>query len=248
VAVILTNARLFTGAADLTGASNKIELDAEREEKDVTTFLDSADPDSGWKKFIGGLGSAKSQAEGFWEAGDLSKVDDTSWADLGGLSAWTALPTTSTAGSLAWFMKALRGKYTLLGQVGDVAPWAAEAASTWPLVRGSVANPPGTARTTTGSGTAVQMTAVSATQYLYASLHVLSIAGTATPTITVKVQSNVDNTFGAPTDRLTFAAATVIGGQILRVPGPITDTWYRAAWTISGSSPSFLFLAAFGIA
>ena len=246
-ATILTNVRLFTGAADLTGVSNKLELDAEREEKDVTTFLDSADPDNGWKKVTGGLGSATASASGFWEALDISKVDDTSWADLGGISAWTACVTSSAVGSLAYFLKAMRGKYTLLGAVGDVNPWAAEAKSAWPLVRGTVMHPPGTARTTTGTGTAVQTGAVSATQQIYAALHVLSIAGTATPTITVAIESNVDNTFGAPTTRLTFGAATVIGGQVIRAAGPITDTWWRAKWTISGSSPSFLFITSIGV-
>jgi hypothetical protein len=58
----------------------------------------------------------------------------------------------------------------------------------------------------------------------------------------------VNTTFGAPTPRLTFSASTAIGGQILRTDGtPITDTWWRMAWTISGTTPSFLFAAALGI-
>src|SRR5438445_534263 len=37
------------------------------------------------------------------------------------------------------------------------------------------------------------------------------------------------------------------GGQIARTAGAIADTWYRAKWTITGSSPSFLFLVAFDV-
>jgi hypothetical protein len=83
---------------------------------------------------------------------------------------------------------------------------------------------------------------------MYAALHVLSVAGTATPTITARVESSVDNTFASPTTRLTFAAATAVSGQTLRTAGTaITDTWWRVAWTISGTTPSFLFAAALGI-
>jgi hypothetical protein len=82
---------------------------------------------------------------------------------------------------------------------------------------------------------------------MYAALHVLSVAGT-TPSITARVESSVDNTFSAPTTRLTFTAANAVGGQILRTAGTaITDTWWRVAWTISGTSPSFLFSSALGI-
>jgi hypothetical protein len=132
--------------------------------------------------------------------------------------------------------------------VGEVAPWTSTAKSSWPLVRGQFAHPPGAARTATGTGTGLNLGAVAAGKRLYASLHVLSVAGTATPTITGRIESSVDNTFAAPTTRATFAAATAVGGQVLRTDGTAyTDTWWRIAWTISGTTPSFLFAAALGI-
>lgn len=244
---VLYSARLFTGGADLTTFNNKIAILAGRESKDVTTFLPEDDPDVGWKKVIGGLASASIAASGHWEAGDAGKLDDVAWAQLGGQSAWTACRKSTSVGSLAWLMRGVEGTYQLLGQVGEVAPWSLETASSWPAVRGVVGHPPATARTATGTGTAVEVGAVSATQNLYAALHVLSVAGTSTPTITVKIASDVDGTFASPTDQLTFTAATAVGGQITRVPGAIADTFYRVAWTISGSSPSFLFLVSLGI-
>jgi hypothetical protein len=83
---------------------------------------------------------------------------------------------------------------------------------------------------------------------MYANLHVFSVAGTSGPTLTVKLQSSVDNTFGAPTDRITFTGATAISGQSGSVAGAITDTWWRVVWTITGTNPSFLFAASAGIA
>lgn len=244
---VLFSSRLFMGGADVTGASNKLVIAGERVELDVTTFLPLSDPDCGWQKVTGGVASAAVAASGFWGAGDPGQVDDAMWAQLGGQSAWTANPIDTAVGSIAWIINAMSSKYDLLGQLGQPAPWAGESKSTWPAVRGKVAHPPGTARTTTGTGTAVQGVATTSGQSLYAALHVLSIAGTSTPTVTVKIQSDVDGTFASPADRITFTAATAVGGQIKRSAGANADTWYRAAWTITGTSPSFLFLASFGV-
>jgi hypothetical protein len=240
---VLLDCRLFAGGADLSGASNKIEVSAEVEDKDATNYRSG-----GWKELLGAIGSASMMGEGQWEAGDPGKVDDASWAQLGGLAPWTAGPTDAIVGAVAWQMYGLRSSYEFLGEVGDVAPWKGGAKSSWPLVRGQFAHPPGTARTTSGSGSGVDLGAVAVGKRLYASLHVLSVAGTSTPTITARVESDADNTFASPTTQLTFDAATAAGGQILRTSGSvIADTWFRFAWTISGTTPSFLFAAALGI-
>lgn len=241
---ILLNVRAFGVGADLTGASNKVEVSSEVEEKDTTNYLSG-----GYKEIIGGLASSTIQAEGQWEAGDPSRVDDTSWAQLGGAGPWTVLPSSVSAavGDLAWFTNGLRCDMKLGGAVGDVAPWSGKVSGSWPLVRGQLVHPPGTARTATGTGTGVQLTGgVPVGKQLYCALHVLSATGT-TPSITARVESDTTGAFSAPTTRLTFNAASAAGGQILRTPGPLTDTWYRVAWTISGTTPSFLFAAALGI-
>lgn len=245
--LILLDTRVFAGAADLSGQSNKLELASDIEEKDVTNFRSG-----GAKELLGGLESVAISGEGQWEAGDPGKVDDQAWASRRVLDAWTMAAEGASdlaAGSVMYLAKALRTQFRILSAVGDVAPWTASAVGTWPLVRGVCAHPSGVARTATGSGTAIQVGAVAAGERLYASLHVLSVAGTVTPTITVTVQSASDEAFTTPTTRLTFDAATAPGGQILRTDGTaITDTWWRVGWTISGTDPSFLFLAALGVA
>ncbi|MEE1763699.1 hypothetical protein [Streptomyces sp. SP18BB07] len=243
MATILTNVRCFAVGVDLTGVSNKVEISAEVESKDRTNYASN-----GWKETIGGLASAEISGEGQWEAGDPSKVDDASWSQLGGVGPWSiSANNAATVGSLAYLTNALRSDYKLGDAVGEVAPWTGTAKSAWPVARGQFAHPPGTARTATGTGTGLELGAVAAGKRLYASLHVLSVAGT-TPSITARVESSVDNTFAAPTTRLTFAAATAVGGQILRTDGTaITDTWWRMAWTISGTAPSFMFVDALGI-
>jgi hypothetical protein len=242
--LVLTNVRLFTGGADLTGNSNKVEIQAEVEDKDATNY-----GSGGWKELLGGLAAAQITGEGQWEAGDASKVDDNAFADLGGIGPWSVGPLGANVGDLAYFTYALRSSYEFLGEVGEIAPWKGMAKSSWPMVRGQIAHPPGTARTATGTGTGINLGAVATGKRLYAAIHVLSISGTGTPTITARVESDDANTFASATTQLTFTAATALGGQILRTSGSaITDTWWRFAWTISGSSPSFLFAAAIGIA
>lgn len=240
---VYKDARIFAGAADLSGVSNKAEVSGEREVKDVTNFRSG-----GWKESLAGLGSARIMAEGFWEAGDPGKIDDAAWAGLGGNGAWSVAPTDTIDGARVFFTNALQSNYTLLGSVGDVAPYKADAQSSWPLVRGLVANPPGTARTANGTGTVQQLGAVATGQAIYANLHVLSVSGTSTPTITVEIESDDAVGFPSPISRIAFAAATAVGSQARRAVGPFTDTYWRAKWTISGTTPSFLALVTFGIA
>jgi hypothetical protein len=246
---ILRNVRLFTGGCDLTGQSNKVGWEPEDEEKDVTTFgsTDAAGTRIA-KEVMAGLSSTKLTAAGFWEAGDTGKVDDALWAARGGVGAWTIFPVSATEGDLAYLTQALQGSYQLGGAVGDVAPWQASMTGSQALARGKSVQAPGTARTATGTGTIVDLgAAVPAGKRLHASLHVLSVAGTSTPTITATVQSAALVGFAGPTNRIVFSAATARGSQYAVVDGPITDQFYRLSFTISGTGPSFLIAAAVGI-
>jgi hypothetical protein len=241
---VLQNVRLFCAGADLTTVNNQLEIKAETDVKESTAFVPSGDA---WTEVLAGLRSVEASGEGQWEAGDLSKVDDISFSDLGSGTPWTACPAGASVSSLAYLFNSLRTSYELGGTVGDVAPWKADGKGNSPLVRGQIAHPPGTARTSSGTGTSIQLGAVSASQALYVGLHVHSVSGT-TPSLTVRVES--DNATGFPSAVTvgTFTAATAIGGQWMRVAGPITDDWFRAAWTISGTTPSFLFTVSMGVA
>lgn len=240
---VLTNVRLFTGGADLTGDSNKVEVSTEVEDKDGTNYASG-----GWKEVLGGLKAAEIDGEGQWEAGDPGLVDDASWAALGGLGPWTIGPQGAAVGALAYFTKAMSGEYTLGEGVGEVAPWTGKATSSWPLVRGVIEHPPGLARTVSGTTAGVELGAVPAGKRLFAALHVLSVAGT-TPSLTVTVESSADDTFAAPSTQLSFDAADAVGGQIQQTGhAGLTDSWFRASYTVAGTSPSFMFAIALGVA
>lgn len=240
---VLLDARIYLETADMTGFSNKVEVTSSVVDLDKTTFASG-----GWNERTAGLFDSQVVIDGLWDVGDLTKPDDTLWANLGAAgTAVTVVPTGGTVGSLAYLGKTLESDYKPGAQVGQLLAWTATLKGNTAIARGQILHPQGTARTTTGNGTAVQLGGVLAAQRLYANLHVLSVSGT-TPSITVAIQSNVDNTFGSPTTRLTFLADTGLDGQALSVLGPITDTWWRATWTISGTTPSFLFAVSAGIA
>lgn len=241
--LVLFDARIYLESADLTGWSNKVEVSAAAAEEDVTTFASN-----GWKERTGGEKDLDGSLEGFFEQLDVSRPDDLFWANLGSNQvALTVAPTSGAAGVLAYLSRVQAMDYKPGAAAGKVLAWSAAVKGNWPLVRGTILHPQGTARTATGVGTGFQIGAVTAVQRMYACLHVLSVAGTSTPTITVKLQSSVDNTFASPTDRITFLADTALDGQALSLLGAVTDQWWRAAWTISGTTPSFLFAVSAGV-
>jgi hypothetical protein len=146
---------------------------------------------------------------------------------------------------LAYLTKALACEYNQGGKHGDLNPFTAGLPVSWPIVRGAVLHPQGTARTATGTGTSVQLGAVDSNHALYVCLHQ---TGFTDGSMTVKVQSDNATGFPSATDQGTFTAVTGLGGQTMKISGPITDDWWRVAWTISGGSThSFLFAVTAGI-
>lgn len=239
--LVLLDARIYVQGADLTGYSNKVEAMAKAEDLDRTTF-----GSGGWHERIGGLFDGSANVEGFWGAGDQSAPDDMFWGQLGNQIPVSLVPTLGTVGQLAYLTKALACQYTPGGKDGELLAFNADMPVSWPIVRGAVIHPQGTARTTTGTGTSVQLGAVPSDKCLYVCLHVLGASGT-TPSLTVKMQSDNATGFPSATDQGTFTAATTYGGQTMKIAGPITDDWWRVAYTISGTSPSFLFAVTAGI-
>lgn len=240
--MILKDCRIFAGAAHLSGSQNRIELSAECDQEDTTNFLSD-----GWAECIGSLKGFKIGGGGQWAASDASAVDSSRWAALGTAEAWSVAPATVAPGDRVYVGRANQAKYGFFGEVGKVAPWTVDVDGSGAMVRGWSLHNYTTARTATGSGTAVLGSAVTSDQALYCALHVLSVSGTSSPTLTVRVQSDDAVGFPSATTVTTFTAATGLTNQFVRVAGPITDTYFRADWTISGTDPSFLFVVTIGV-
>jgi hypothetical protein len=239
MATVLTNAGLYVGGYELSPYFNSLQISGEVDTVDVTGFGASA------REYAIGLKGVRFSGAGFWnaEATDYPLFDY--WGDLDNVYTFAA---TNSTGGVAYFVRGCEASYGWgmpLGQAATVQ--FSGQTSTGPFVRGNILHR-ATGVTSTSSSTAQQLGAVTSGQRIFAAAHVFSIAGTSTPTITFKVQSDSASNFPSATDRLTFTAMTAIGGQWQEAgPSAIADDYWRVNYTISGSSPIFGFIVSFGI-
>jgi hypothetical protein len=235
----LVNCFAYVHSHDFTVDANEWTAEMEAEALDATTF-----GSGGWKEHIAGLKSIESSLAGLWEAGDDS-VDSTMFSDLGTANRVHTIGPAATETSICYMFQAGRLTYQMFGEIGQVAPFSltSQGSNGVGVVRGQLAKAKGSVSATGALGSAVQLGEVSASQYLYATLHVFGTPGT---TITVKVQSDDNSDFSSATDRITFGPITAAGGTWgTRVAGAITDTHYRM--TVSAITGTFVVAGAIGI-
>lgn len=220
----LLNATTFVGGFDFTGTMNQLSLAGDLEALDSTVFGSVA------RSRTAGLQDVTAQLVGFWDAG-TDQVDPAVFAVLGGASQVVTHTPHGTAGEVAYIYEAKEFSYSMFGEVGQLAPYTlalqGSSGNTQPgLIRGQLAAAKGNVSATGALGSAVNLGAVDAGEYLYLAFHVFS-AGT---TISVKVESDDNAGMTTPTDVAggTIGPITTSGGTwMTRVAGPITDTHFR---------------------
>jgi hypothetical protein len=192
--------------------------------------------DRGWSAMKPGLKSGMVTASLHQDFDDGVLDDELGVTALGGTYAVHLVPNVETpaAGDVAWFSRGMLGRYNpLTGAVGDAAGAELELPYDRPFVRGKLLHPK-TARTTTGTGTAVAMAGPTSAQRLYAAVHVYAYSGLTN--IAVKIQSDDSSGMSSATDRLTFTTITAVGSEYASVAGGFdTETHVRVAWTVSGT-------------
>lgn len=221
--IALTNAFAFVHGYDFTVDTNKIMLDLEAENLDATTF-----GLQGWKTSApaGGVRSSKFDMAGFWQSAAAAAVDPEAFADLGVMDRVHTLGDDQVEGTVAYALHAGKLSYQLLGQYGELAPFTLSSVGSNAVgtVRGQLAKAKGTVAATGQLGSVLNLGAPSATQFVTATLHVIS-AGT---TITVQVQSDDNAGMSSPTTRATIGPITAVGGSLVRVAGPfVGETHWR---------------------
>lgn len=211
----LTNASVHLGALDFGQHLNKVTITAKVDELEDTRF------GSTYHSKIGGLRDFEMSHEGHMQYAD---PDATLFADVGAQQVITVTPTGAD-GDVAYFGNAKRFEYAPIdGAVGDVASFSGmvKASDAYGLIRGKLLLPK-TSLSGTTTGTAVQLGAVGATQYVYASIHCFT-AGT---TATVVVESDDNSGFTSATTRSSTVVTATGGTFITRVAGAITDDYWR---------------------
>lgn len=218
------NVTTWLSGYDLTGDSNNTSLALSYDALDSTVYGCTA------RTRAAGLEDTQLASGGYWESG-AGKVDAAVIAALGGVSQVVSNSADPNESTPAYFYRAKAFNYQQGGQVGQLYPFQLTAQSargtglaSVGAVRGRILKTKASVSATGATGTAQQLGAIGAGQFLYAGLHIFS-AGT---TVTGVVESAPDNTFGAATTRITFSAVTAAGGYWgARVAGAITDPWFR---------------------
>lgn len=238
----LTNAVIYLGQYDVSTDHNMVEVPWGVESLDRTVFGDTT------RRTMGGLFTADIKGQGFVDY-NTGLIEDVLRSNLAVQNVPILVAGDGAAANArATFTQALTANVKVMGaQVGELHGFTWDAKpSNAPLVDGTVMAAKSARTTSSNSGTAQLLGAVSASQKMYAALYVFAASGT-TPTLAVTVKSDDGVGFATPTTQITFTTATAVGAQFASSGSSITDTYWRVDWTIGGTTPSFTFAVAIGI-
>lgn len=241
MSIVLTNAQIWLAQYDLTGFSNRVALDYQAKPLVDTRFGQTTEVNRA------GVKTVEAAFGGFGEETALlgSNVALFNQMGIAGKPA-SFVAEGNVEGNAAYTFEGLTASWQTFGEHGASMPYSGNAKgggdTTFALARGALLAT-NAVRTASGAGGSVTLGAIAATERVYAALHVFAANGT----LDVTVQSDADGVFpGGASTRITFPQATTVSSAWLSLAGPITDTFWRVAWTIGGGSPSFAFAVVVG--
>jgi len=237
---VMTNAKVLLGGMDFSGQHNSLALEYGAEMLDETTFQ------------VGGAATRKNKAglKTFSFNGNIFWDSDTDEVLFNRIAAarevMSFAPTGEAEGDRVLFTRAVNATYNpASGEIGQLLQATMEGRnSNQALVRGQLMKSGSVS--VTGNSSGIQFSPTSAMQRIFSALHVLTPATGGVPSITVTIQSAAAANFAGATTRLTHATLTAKGADWQEAAGPVTDMYWRAVWTISGSE-SFSIYHSFGI-
>jgi len=234
----LTNAYAYVAGYDFTSDSNNLAIDVQAEALDATPY------GPGWRQYVGGLKSSAFDMAGFWQSAASQAVDPEAFTGLGVADQVFTFGTSQVEGDPAFMWQGMKANYEIGGDVGAVAPYTLKAVGSNGVgaVRGKLAKSRGNVNTTGALGTGLTLTAPSASQFVYCTVHIFT-AGT---TITLQLQSDDNGGFSSPTTIATIGPLTTSGGTwMTRVSGPLTDSFFRL--NVSAITGTFNLAAAIAV-
>lgn len=223
---------------DMTTDMNQLSLSASADELEDTTFGSNK-----YRTRKPGLKDVEADLEGYWQAG-TSSIDNEAFTNLGVADRVITMSPTGVEGETAYLWRGEKFSYAAFGSIGDLAPFSLnmKGSNGQGLSRGVFLKSKANVAATGATGTAYQLVGgVASGAALYGAFHVFSV-GT---TVTAVVESATANTFSGATTRLTFGPITAVGGTMVRLAGPITDTWFRVR--VSAITGTFSVACSMGI-
>lgn len=227
----LNDCKIYLEDYDLSGFSNRLELARSVEVPDFTVF-----GDTNRKTLAGGLETVRFTGGGYASLQD-DAVEHKLDANFGTADAvLTVSPDAGAFGELAYLQTAMIVTVEQGGTVGDIYPFTFNANGQTQSIRGHILQPK-LEKAGAGQGTSRQEGAIAATQTGYGALHIFAISD---GTLTVTIYSDADDNWVAGTTaRIAFGAQTVVGGTWKTVTDTVTDEYWRAEWTFSGTAATF---------
>lgn len=227
-ATVLTHCQVLAGGVDLTAQANQVTVSPSAVMLDATTY------DSGGNsEFRPGLRSVQGSIATY-----LDETGAGAALNVGTQGIVLTTTLTNDANSIGYSYDGISMQAGDEYAIGQLLRRNYSFQGTGRSFRGELLLPKA-ARTSASSSTARNLGAVSATQRVYASLHVLSITG---GNVVATVTSDDASGFPSPTTRLTFATRTTVGSETLSAAGAITDSWWRVTWTQTASTATFAVL------
>lgn len=238
----LLSAFAYVDLVDFTGQSEDLRLACAAEQREWTNFRSD-----GWRELKNTLKTATFDTGSFWSSDAATDLDPQTFANLGAANTVITTGPEEAEGGVAYFMRGMVPSYTWLeGAVGDLAKAKVQAVGSdgaTGVVRGKLAVEYATVTATGAVGTALNLGAASASQSLYSTLHLFGTPGSS---ITVLIESDVDNTWAGAATQYTFGPFTTAGGRwATPVGGAITDSWFRA--NVSAITGTWVIACAIGI-
>lgn len=223
---VLRDQRLWIGGASLHDSANAVALSLSAEELDRTTIGDTA------RARRGGLSDHSIGVDGYSDKGEL---DAALFASLGLADRVIGVTAPDAAeGAIAYALRAKHGEYQPLGgDVGQLGAFSLAAAADGVIVRGKL----DLLRTITagGVGAGVELEATTG-KTLYAAAFVTSLSAGASIDLTVR--SAATGAFSSTTERIAFPTIDAAGGYWQAWSGGSSHAFFRASFSVSGSTPS----------
>jgi hypothetical protein len=224
------------------------EFDVSTQTVSIDTLSASADmvrvsafKKGGFEHYLPALASMESAVSGLADYASGGVAREYPASQVGAQAVLTLAPQGyATANDPAVIHRGLLKTLTHpTGAVGEAAKFAIAMQSDTGMSMGARVAAPLTSYTTSGlTGTAIAMTGPTATQYMYAALHVTAASGT---NLVVKIQSDDNSSFTSATDRITFSTVSAVGSQWSSVAGDLsTETHWRAVITVASGTFSCL--------
>lgn len=232
---------IFVDQYDFSGISNSVDISIANGVADVTAFSDAS------LTYVEGKPKTSITLNALYQTTE----DAAMFADLGSATDnyLSISPIAMAEGGIVWVTKAQCTADVIPAPVGDAVALNTTWVGTDPIGDGIIL-----LRRTAhlgsliATGTGYQVGAVSATQKIVATLHVIGVTNGTTLDVTVESDAT-DAWIGAETTRLTFTQVTTSATvEIKNANGAITDTWWRSVGVAGGTDTDiYNYLVTFAI-